>query len=318
MDVAEPPAPAADEIQVRLHASSLNFHDYSVAAGLAPRRAGLIPLSDGAGEVVAIGADVEEFSVGDTVISTFFPKPPMSGDFTTIFKNVPGDGLDGFACEMVTAPAANFTRAPQGWSYAEAATVPCAGLTAWRALVADGQLRAGQTVLVQGTGGVSIYALQIAKALGCRVIATSSSAAKIERLLTLGADQVINYRDMPDWGVQARALTGGRGVDHVVEIGGGGTLAQSIQACAMNGHIAVIGSLAGYSGQIPTATILARQIRLIGLLVGSPAQQSEFVAALETTGIRPVIDSRFPLSALADGFRRQESGAHFGKIVIDI
>jgi len=303
---------------VRIRASSLNYHDFSVVAGLAPRPAGRIPLSDGAGEVIEIGEGVEEFSVGDCVISTFFPVPPQGGDFDGIFRHVPGDGTDGFACELVTAPASAFTRAPSGWSAAEAATIPCAGLTAWRALVVDGALAPGQTVLVQGTGGVSIYALQIAKAAGCRVIATSSSSAKMERLREMGADHVINYREVPDWGTRVRELTGGRGVDHVVEIGGGGTLAQSMIACAFGGHIAVIGVLAGYSGEIPSAMILASEIRMIGLLVGSPAQQRDLVAALEYNRIRPVIDSHYPLAELAAAFRKMQAGEHFGKIVIDI
>lgn len=318
VDIPAPHSPEKGEITVRIRASSLNYHDFSVVAGLAPREAGRIPLSDGAGEVVALGDGVEEFSVGDLVISTFFPVPPQGGDFSGIFRNVPGDGVDGFACEMVSAPASAFTRAPAGWSAAEAATIPCAGLTAWRALVVDGKIAPGQTVLVQGSGGVSIYALQIAKAAGCMVIATTSSDAKAARLRELGADHIINYREVPEWGAKARELTGGRGVDHVVEIGGGGTMAQSLIACAFGGHIAVIGVLAGYVGEIPTAMILSGEIRMIGLLVGSPAQQRDLVTALEVNGIRPVIDSHFALADLASAFRRMESGAHFGKIVIDI
>lgn len=318
VDIPAPQSPAKGEITVRIRASSLNYHDFSVVAGLAPREAGRIPMSDGAGEVVALGDGVAEFSVGDMVISTFFPVPPQGGDFDGIFRNVPGDGVDGFAREMVTAPASAFTHAPAGWSAAEAATIPCAGLTAWRALVVDGKIAPGQTVLVQGSGGVSIYALQIAKAAGCMVIATTSSEAKAARLRKLGADHVINYREVPEWGAKARELTGGRGVDHVVEIGGGGTMTQSLIACAFGGHIAVIGVLAGYVGEIPTAMILSGEIRMIGLLVGSPAQQRDLVTALEVNGIRPVIDSHFALADLAAAFRKMEAGGHFGKIVIDI
>ncbi|HKT76749.1 MAG TPA: NAD(P)-dependent alcohol dehydrogenase [Sphingobium sp.] len=316
---ADPAAPGRGEIKVRLRASSLNFHDYGVVSLMGGRSAdGLIPLSDGAGEVLEVGEGVDDFAVGDLVISTFFPTPPKEGDFPVAMAGVPGDGIDGFARELVTAPASGFTRAPAGWTAAEAATVPCAGLTAWRALFVDGGLVPGRTVLVQGTGGVSIYALQLAKAAGCSVIATSSSPEKMERLKALGADHVINYRETPEWGAAARALTGGRGVDHVVEIGGAGTLPQSLIACAPRGHIALIGSLAGYSGELPTIMLVGRQIRMQGLLVGTPDQQRDLIAALETNGIRPVIDSHFPLDRLADAFDHQLSGKHFGKIAIDI
>jgi NADPH:quinone reductase-like Zn-dependent oxidoreductase len=190
-------------------------------------------------------------------------------------------------------------------------------LTAWRALVVDGQLKAGSTVLVLGTGGVSIAALQIAKAMGASVIATSSSDAKLERALSLGADHGINYRSAPDWGKAVLKLTEGRGVDHVIEVGGPGTLAQSIKAVRVGGHIALIGILTGRQGDVPTAVLMAKQARLQGLIVGNRRQQQEFVVALEKTGIRPVIDRSFPLEQLADAFRLQESGSHFGKIVVE-
>ena len=315
----DPPPPGRGEIKVRIRASSLNYHDYGVVAMASGRDCdGLIPLSDGAGEVLEIGEGVTDFAVGDLVISTFFPVPPTGGDLPILFAHVPGDGVDGFACEKVTRPASHFTRAPTGWSVAEAATVSCAGLTAWRALFVDGGLVPGRTVLVQGTGGVSIYALQLAKAAGCTVIATSSSNAKLERLKAMGADHLINYRDTPEWGAAACALTGGRGVDHVVEIGGANTLPQSMKACAFGGHIAVIGTLAGYAGELPTVMLLARQIRMQGLLVGSPAQQRDLVTALEVNGIRPIIDTHFPLDDLAAAFEHQVAGRHFGKIAIDI
>jgi NADPH:quinone reductase-like Zn-dependent oxidoreductase len=317
-DIADPPSPGPGQIQVRLLASSLNNHDASVVLGHSAPDDGRIPLSDGAGEVLSVGEGVTGVSPGDLVISTFFTATPGGGSIRETFASVPGDGIDGYACELATAPALAFTRAPQGWSAAEAATIPCAGLTAWRALVVDGGLKPGETVLVQGTGGVSLYALQIAKAAGCTVIATSSSDEKLERLTALGADHVINYRSEPQWGAAAKALTGGRGVDHVVEIGGSGTLPQSLAACAFGGHVAVIGALAGYGGEIPTVVVMTRQIRMIGLLVGDRSQQLDFVRALEVNAIRPVIDSHFPLAGLADAFRHHASGRHFGKIVIDI
>jgi NADPH:quinone reductase-like Zn-dependent oxidoreductase len=318
IEAPDPARPGPGEIQVRLRASSLNNHDLMVATGKIPTAEGRIPLSDGAGEVVAVGEGVAEFAAGDLVISTFFPVMPDKRRPQEVFRPVPGDGSNGFACELATRPVNAFTRAPEGWSAAEAATISCAGLTAWRALMIDGQLKPGETVLVQGTGGVSLYALQLAKAAGCEVVATSSSDEKLERLRALGADHLINYKDNPDWGVAARELTGGRGVDHVVEIGGAGTLPQSLTACAFGGHIAVIGALSGYAGEIPTVLVMARELRVMGLLVGSRAQQLDLVRALESTRIKPVIDRHFPLASLADAFRYQESRRHLGKIVVDI
>lgn len=311
-------APGYGEIVVRIGASSLNFHDYAVVTGMIPTPDGRIPMSDGAGEVVEVGEGVREFAVGDKVVSTFFPHW-MDGEPALEFMlDVPGDGADGFAREYVTAPATSFTRAPQGYSDAEAATLTCAGLTAWRALVVNGQVKAGDTVLVQGTGGVSIFALQFAKAAGARVIATSSSDEKLERLRSMGADHLINYKSQENWGEVARGLTGGRGVDHVVEIGGSGTMPQSIAATRIGGHIALIGVLAGIAGNVPTMYVMQGNQRIIGLTVGARRHQQDMVRAIEANGIRPVIDTHFPLEQIADAFRHQESGKHFGKIVLDI
>lgn len=311
-------APGHGEIVVRIGASSLNFHDYAVVTGMIPTPDGRIPMSDGAGEVVEVGEGVREFAVGDKVVSTFFPHW-MDGEPALEFMlDVPGDGADGFAREYVTAPATSFTRAPQGYSDAEAATLTCAGLTAWRALVVNGQLKAGDTVLVQGTGGVSIFALQFAKAAGARVIATSSSNEKLERLRSMGADHLINYKSQENWGEVARGLTGRRGVDHVVEIGGSGTMPQSIAATRIGGHIALIGVLAGIAGNVPTMYVMQGNQRIIGLTVGARRHQQDMVRAIEANGIRPVIDTHFPLEQIADAFRHQESGKHFGKIVLDI
>lgn len=309
-------APQPGEIAVRLHASSLNFHDYLVVNGTIPVDDGRIPMSDGAGEVIAVGSGVAEFAVGDHVVSIFHTRWLAGHLPQPNFRRVPGDGIDGYAREAVVTPAEWFTRAPKGYSHAEAATLTCAGLTAWRALVVDGPTIAGQTVLVQGSGGVSVFALQFAKALGAHVIATSSSDAKLERLTALGADHVINYRSTPDWGRTVFALTGG--VDHVVEVGGAGTLPQSIEAIGIGGHIALIGVLAGASGEIPTAKFMGKQGRLQGVSVGSRQDQVNMIAAIEAIGLRPVIDRSFPLDALGAAFRHQESGAHFGKICVDI
>lgn len=317
VDMADPGAPGKGEIRVRIHASSLNYHDYGVVSIQGRAADGRIPMSDGAGVVEAVGEGVTEFKPGDHVVSCFFPGwqdgPPTAGDFAS----VPGDGIDGYARETVVLPATWFTHAPRAYSHAEAATLTTAGLTAWRALIADGRLKAGDVVMVLGTGGVSIFALQIAKAMGATVIATSSSDEKLERVRELGADYTINYRRQQDWGRLARDWTGGRGVDHVIEVGGPGTLPQSIQATKVGGHISLIGVLTGRAGEVPTALLMAKQIRLQGLIVGNRRQQQDFVRAIDACGLHPVIDRSFGLAEIADAFRYEESGAHFGKICLE-
>jgi NADPH:quinone reductase-like Zn-dependent oxidoreductase len=317
VDIPDPGVPGPGEIRVRLHASSLNYHDYGVVSGRMPTEERRIPMSDGAGVVEAVGEGVTEFKAGDPVVSCFFPGwlegPPPIGDFST----VPGDGVDGYAREAVVRPATWFTRAPEGFSHAEAATLTTAGLTAWRALVVNGGLKAGDVVLVLGTGGVSIFALQLAKAMGATIIATSSSDEKLERVRALGAGYTINYRQHEDWGLRARDWTGGRGVDHVVEVGGPGTLAQSIAAVRLGGHISLIGVLTGGAGEVPTGALMAKQARLEGLIVGNRRQQMDFVRAIEASGLRPVIDRSFGLAEIADAFRYEASGAHFGKIGLE-
>jgi len=214
--------------------------------------------------------------------------------------------------------AIGFTHAPKGYSHAEAATLTCAGLTAWRALMVDGPLKPGETVLIQGTGGVSVFALQFAKVAGATVIATSSSDEKLARLETLGADHLINYRKHENWGDLVRELTAGRGVDHVIEVGGPATLAQSMVAARIGGHIAVVGILSGMTGTLPLLSMLTRQLRLQGLVVGSRRHQIEMIRAIEATGLRPIIDRHFPLEELVEAFRYQETNRHFGKICLDI
>lgn len=315
-DRPDPGQPGPGEIRVALHATSLNFHDYLVCSGKSPADDGRIPMADGAGVVETVGDGVDEFAPGDHVVAGFFPDwqagPPRVGDF----RRTPGDGIDGFARDAVVLPATAFTKAPTGWNHKEAATITTAGLTAWRALVVDGGLKAGDTVLVLGTGGVSIYALQLAHAMGAQVIATSSSDEKLARARELGAAHTINYRKQENWGEVVRDLTDGRGVDIVVEVGGPGTLAQSLQSVRLGGHVALIGVLTGVSGDVPTALLMAKQAKLQGLIVGSRQEQQDFVRALEQTGIRPVIDRTFALEELADAFRHQESGEHFGKIAV--
>lgn len=318
VDIDEAGNPGPGEITVALKASSLNYHDYAVVKGMIPTAEGRIPMSDGAGEVTAVGEGVTEFAVGDAVVSTFFPDwldgaPPQSA-----FTRVPGDGIDGYALEAITAPTHWFTHAPAGYTHAEAATLTCAGLTAWRALFVDYALKPGDTVLVQGTGGVSIFALQFAKACGATVIATSSSDEKLERVKQLGADHLINYKEVEAWGPKALELTGGRGVDCVVEIGGAGTLDQSMLATRVGGHIALIGVLAGFAGPVQTALLFSKNLTVQGLTVGSRAMQLDMIAAIEGNGIKPVISDTFPLAELGDAFRHQEANKHFGKIAVEI
>jgi NADPH:quinone reductase-like Zn-dependent oxidoreductase len=314
---SEARAPEAGEITVRLHANSLNYHDYAVVSGMWGPSAPRIPMADGAGLVTAVGPGVGAFAIGDKVVSAFFPgwsdgAPPFA-DFAT----VPGDGQDGYAREVVTAPIAAFTHAPKGFSHAESATLTTAGLTAWRALHDDGGLKAGETVLVQGTGGVSIFALQFAKMAGATVIATSSSAEKLEKLEALGADHLIDYRKNENWGEVARGLLGGAGVDHVIDVGGPATLEQSMNAARIGGHIALIGILTGLAGPFPMITALLKQLQLKGVLVGSRRQQIDMIRAIDANGLKPVIDKSFGLEEIVAAFQYQESNKHFGKICLE-
>lgn len=309
--------PQCGEIRIRNHASSLNFHDYVVAIGLLPVDDGRIPMSDGAGIVEAVGPGVTQFKPGDRVMSCFFPHwADGRADDLAKISGVPGDNVDGFASETVTMPASAFTHMPDNYSFEQAATLPCAAATAWRALMVEAQVKPGDTVLVQGSGGVSIFALQFARAAGCQVIATSSSGAKLEKLKALGANQLINYREVENWGDKVLEITGGRGVDVVVEVGGAGTLAQSVRATAMGGHISMIGVLTGIQGEVPTAELFQKNAVISGITVGSRANQEDMVKAINANGIVPVIDRSFGLEALAEAFRLQESQQHLGKICL--
>lgn len=317
-ELPDPGAPGAGQIRVAVHATSLNFHDLMVADGSIPAADGRVLMADAGGVVEAVGPGVTEFQVGDAVVSCFFPQWQDGAPFAAVtrFRGTPGDGIDGFACEYVVRSATAFTRAPRGWSHAEAATITTAGLTAWRALVVDGPLQPGERVLLQGTGGVSIAALQLAKAMGAEVLQTSASDAKLERARILGADHTINYQQTPEWGQRALDLTDGQGVDHVLEVGGPATLAQSITAVRAGGHIALIGVLTGRQGTLSNILAITKQIRLQGLIVGTRRQQQDYIAALELNDLRPVIDRSFALEELADAFRWQQANRHFGKIVV--
>lgn len=315
---SETQAAARGEITVRLHANSLNYHDFAVVSGMWGPNEKRIPIADGAGEVIAIGPNVTEFKVGDSVFSTFFPEWIDGVPLVEGFVSVPGDGIDGYAREQVTAKATSFTLAPTGYSHAEASTLTTAGLTAWRALMADDSIKPGDTVLVQGTGGVSIFALQFAKMAGATVIATSSSDEKLERLKALGADHVINYRKELNWGEKARALTSGRGVDHIIDVGGPATLEQSMIAVRVAGHISIIGILSGVSGAMNFVPALIKQVRLQGVLVGSRRHQQDMIRAINANGMRPIIDRHFPMSEIVEAFKYQETNQHFGKICLGV
>jgi NADPH:quinone reductase-like Zn-dependent oxidoreductase len=313
----EKPTPKAGEVLVRVRASSLNFHDFAVVAGMIRCPDGRIPMSDGAGVVEAVGEGVTRFKVGDEVLSLFFPNWDAGKPTLPRLIGVPGDNADGFAAEYVAMPATAFTRIPKGWSLKQAATLPCAALTAWRALFVEAKIKPGSIVLTQGTGGVSIFALQLAKAAGATVISTSSSAEKLEKLKALGADHLINYKETTDWGAAAMAATGGRGVDAVVEIGGSGTMPQSIVSCAIGGHISLIGVLAGIAGDVPTALAMSKNVCIQGLTVGSRQDQEDMIAAIDANPFEPGIDSTFPLEGIAAAFAHQMSQKHFGKICLE-
>jgi NADPH:quinone reductase-like Zn-dependent oxidoreductase len=252
------------------------------------------------------------------VVSTFFPTWLAGEPLVEGFATTPGDGVDGYAREIVTASTNAFTLAPKGWSHVESSTLTTAALTAWRAMMCDDALKPGDTVLVQGTGGVSIFALQFAKMAGATVIATSSSDDKLGRLKAMGADHLINYRKTANWGEVARDITGGRGVDHVVEVGGPATLNQSMLAARVGAHISVIGILTGLGGDVSIVTALIKQLRLQGLIVGNRAQQQDMVKAIDANGMRPMVDKVFPLENIVDAFKYQESNQHFGKICLQM
>lgn len=317
--IIENPAvkPAAGEIAVNWHATSLNFHDYLVAVGGIPVPEGRIPMSDGAGEIAAVGEGVHNWKVGDKVMSLFFQNW-MEGRPTlpkTMFVN--GETVNGFITEQSCVPANSVTAIPEGYSYAEAATLPCAGATAWRGLMVEGGLQAGDSVLIEGTGGMSIFALQFAKAAGAKVFATTSSPEKAERLKEMGVEAVVNYKEDPKWGKTIFRLSDG-GVDHVLDVGGGSTMRNSIEAVKIGGHISSIGILGGgRKGEITFPKLFFKHIRMIGIAVGSKDMQEKMVNSINISGIKPIIDKSFGFEELADAFRYQESGKHFGKIVLE-
>lgn len=310
----ETPEPLAGQVLVRWRATSLNYHDYLVAMGQILSEDGRVPMSDGAGEIVSVGEGVKNWKEGDKVMSLFFPnwldgKPTVENSAA-----VSGDTVNGYACEYSCVDAHALTSMPNNCSFEQAATLPCAALTAWRGLICEGSLQAGDSVLVQGTGGMSIAALQIAKAAGAYVYATSSSDEKLERLKALGADEVVNYRTDENWGATIAKRSGG--VDHVLDIGAAATLNHSVEAVKMGGSIVLIGVLGGVTAKIVMPVLFFKHATLSGIAVGSRGMQDKMNSAIQTNNIAPVIDKSFAFDELKQAFEYQETGAHFGKIVL--
>jgi NADPH:quinone reductase-like Zn-dependent oxidoreductase len=314
----EEPRPAAGEVVVKFHAASLNYRDVLFFKGIYKPKAAfpVVPLSDGAGEVVAAGENVTRWKVGDRVCPIF-----MQGWHEGMLSAqkaqtaLGGGDLDGVLREYGAFNQEGIVGIPDHLSFEEAATLPCAAVTAWNALVEFGRVKAGDSVLTLGTGGVSIFAVQFASMHGARVIATSSSDEKIARLRELGVNETINYRKSPDWDREVSGRTGGIGVDHVVEVGGAGTLPKSLKAVRMGGRIAVIGVLAEGSGLDP-ARVLMKSVCLQGIFVGSRRLFEDMNRAIEANKLRPLIDKVFPMERVQEALRYMESGSHFGKIVL--
>ena len=312
------PRPAAGQVLVRIRAVSLNRRDLNIAEGAYARaqpRYPLIPLSDGAGEVIDVGPGVKHLELGERVMSSFFPRwveGPADADKQALAL---GGSTDGVLAEEVVLEAATTIPVPDTLSFEEAATLPCAGLTAWVGLAAHGQLQPGETVLAMGTGGVSIFALQIAKAMGGWVVVTSSGDDKLGRAKALGADAVINHRQIPQWDVRARALTDERGVDHILEVGGAKTLPSSLRALRDGGHLVLIGALGGERAT-PEAAHNNRGIRVDTVYVGNARQLQALADMVARAAVHPVVDRVFTFETARDAYECMKRGDHFGKIVI--
>lgn len=314
----EVPRPSASEVLVRVYANSLNYRDLRVVEGTYDPKMRLprVPLSDGAGEVVETGPAVTRFKTGDRVAAIFMQSwiaGPVNESYGAWAL---GGAVDGMLSEYVTLNEDGLVSIPEHLSYEEAATLPCAGVTAWNALMRESRVKPGDSVLIQGTGGVSLFALEFAQMAGARVLATSSSDAKLEKARKLGASDGINYRDTPQWAKAVKRATGGKGVDHIVEVGGAGTMAQSLQAVRVGGHINVIGVLSGVSGEISTVLILHKSVQLHGIYVGSREMFEEMNLAITLQRMRPVVDRVFGFEEIGAALTYLQSGAHFGKIVI--
>jgi NADPH:quinone reductase-like Zn-dependent oxidoreductase len=312
------PRPGPGEVLLRMSAASLNYRDLLMVKGrYNPRQPlPLVPLSDGVGEVIEVGAGVSRVQVGDRV-ATMFAQHWLSGPPTRDkLKLTLGGPLDGVLAEQVVVHADGVSLVPHHLSDVEASTLPCAALTAWTALMDHGKVRPGETVLVQGTGGVSMFALQIASMAGARVIVTSSSHDKLEKARALGAWQTIHYPSTPEWGKTAVELSGGAGVDHVIEVGGAGTLQQSLRAVRPGGHVAIIGILAGSAGEVNLLPVLMQNLRMEGVMVGHREAFEGMCRAIQGHELQPVIDSVFAWTEVRDALEHLGSGQHFGKICL--
>jgi len=312
------PLPGRGEVLIRVRAASLNFRDYMNVMGIRgvtgpiPR----VPGSDGSGEIAALGEGVSNWKVGERVVIPFMPEW-HEGEFLPSHQATALGGLvDGLLREYAVLPASCLLPVPDYLSFEEAATLPCAAVTAWSALMVKGDLRPGESVLILGAGGVSIFALQLAKIAGARVLAITSSEEKAAELRRLGADAVHNYKTDPAWEDWALAQTDGRGVDKVVEVGGPDTLNRSLKAVRFGGHVAMIGVLSGTEGQIQTVQIVRKSIRLDGVYVGSRAMFADLLRCITQHQMRPVLDSTFELANTVEALKRMESGLHIGKVVI--
>ncbi|WP_369174609.1 NAD(P)-dependent alcohol dehydrogenase [Streptomyces sp. R28] len=314
----EPRTPGEGEVAVAVHATSLNFRELLVLRGqyALPVKPDVIPVSDGAGEVVAVGPGVRRVRPGDRVTAALFPRW-LDGPLEPAYLPQLGGSLDGMLTELAVLPEDALVPIPEHLSYAEAATLPCAAVTAWNALTGDGRgVRRGQTVLATGSGGVSLFTVQFAKLLGARVFATTSRADKEQRLRDLGADEVVNYRDIPDWHATARELTAGRGVDRVVDTAG--TLEQSLKSLAVDGHIALVGSVSGNWPPVDPRLLFGVAATVRALAVGSRAQFISMNNVIATHRLRPVIDRVFPFEEAVAAYRYYESASPFGKAIIKV
>jgi NADPH:quinone reductase-like Zn-dependent oxidoreductase len=312
------PDPRFGEVVIRTRAVSLNYRDTQMVAGTYPFKfpLPLVPASDGVGEVVAVGEGVSRAKLGDRVLGTFW-QSWLGGDFdqTEDIRQLGGD-QDGMLAEYVRLDQHGLVRAPEHLSDEEASTLPCAALTAWQALVTEGQLKAGETVLVQGTGGVSIFALQFAAVFGAMTIVTSSSDAKLGRAKNLGATHTINYVKTPIWHPEVRRLNGGRGIDHVVEVGGPDSFLQSLKAIRMGGQIHMIGYVGSTTGEINPLEILYRRAVVRGIPIGSRESFERMNRAIALHKLRPVVDRVFPWTEARTALEYMREGKHFGKIVL--
>ncbi|RST85025.1 NAD(P)-dependent alcohol dehydrogenase [Aquibium carbonis] len=316
------PEPGPGEVLVAIRAASLNYRDILAVKGgygRMQKQDRLIPLSDAAGEVVAVGAKVRAWKVGDRVLNCFFPRWQAGPLRIECVSEDLGGMFDGVAVEKRVFREDALVRMPASLSFAEAAALPCAAATAWNGLIERGGIRPGQRVLTQGTGGVSLFALQFAKLAGAEVYATSSSPEKLELLKRLGADHVVNHREDAEWGKTIMGLTRGAGIDHVIDIGGAETLKQSMRALKPAGTITLIGVVTGTKAELNLPIVAMQALRLEGANAGSRLMLQHMVDAIATNGLKPVIDEkRFGLSDLAEGLRYLEAGRHVGKVCIEI